>query len=349
MSGRRRVVHVVAPAGVDDPAEPSGGNTYDRQLSGALEALGWTVHLHRTRAAGLRDVLAALEPGSAVVLDGLVASGQPRVVVPQSHVLRLVLLLHLPRGRPGHPDAAEAAVVAAVSSVVTPSEWCRRLVLATYPVPPAKVRVAIPGVVPTDRVTAGADRGTLLVVAAVTRSKGHDVLLHALRDLVDLPWRVRCVGPLTRDPSFVSALAEAARSAGLADRFLLEGPLVGDLLTEAYTSAGVLVLPSRGETYGMVLTEALAHGLPVVASAVGGTAEALGLAPTGARPGLLVPPNDADALGAALRSWLTDAGLRAELRAGALVRRRDLPRWDATARQVAATLTPAASDVRTPA
>ena len=60
----------------------------------------------------------------------------------------------------------------------------------------------------------------------------------------------------------------------------------------------------------MVVTEALARGLPVVAAEVGGVPEALGHGADGTRPGVLVPPDDPAALGAALRAWLTDADLR---------------------------------------
>jgi len=70
------------------------------------------------------------------------------------------------------------------------------------------------------------------------------------------------------------------------------------------------VLASRTETYGMVVVEALARGLPVIASDVGGLTEALGQAADGIRPGLLVPPGDPAQLGAALRAWLSDAELR---------------------------------------
>jgi glycosyltransferase involved in cell wall biosynthesis len=92
----------------------------------------------------------------------------------------------------------------------------------------------------------------------------------------------------------------------------------------------------------MVIAEALAHGLPVVVSDVGGVREAVG--DTGA--GLLVPPGDPVALTAALRSWLTDADARPRLRRAAGERRTELPGWSATVGQVAAALAAAAAPVR---
>jgi glycosyltransferase involved in cell wall biosynthesis len=85
----------------------------------------------------------------------------------------------------------------------------------------------------------------------------------------------------------------------------------------------------------MVLTEALARGVPVLASDVGGVREAVGSGGAGRLPGILVPPGDPDALADALRRWLTDGGLRTELREAARERRGTLRGWDATADDVA--------------
>jgi glycosyltransferase involved in cell wall biosynthesis len=100
----------------------------------------------------------------------------------------------------------------------------------------------------------------------------------------------------------------------------------------------VLVLASRAETYGMVVTEALAHGLPAVLTRVGGLPEALGGDERTGRPGLLVPPDDPAALGAALRRWLEDAELRSGLSRAARARRASLAGWSQTAHQVASVL-----------
>ena len=126
-----------------------------------------------------------------------------------------------------------------------------------------------------------------------------------------------------------------ATTLGVEDRILLAGPLGGADLEAAYAGADLLVLPSRTEAYGMVLTEAIAHGLPVVATDVGGVREALGESPTGSVPGLVVRPGDPADLAAALRDWLTAPDLRDRLRSAALERRSLLEGWSVTAGRVA--------------
>ena len=98
------------------------------------------------------------------------------------------------------------------------------------------------------------------------------------------------------------------------------------------------MLASRAETFGMVVTEALARGLPVLAAEVGGVTEALGHGDDGTRPGLLVAPGDPAALGAALRAWLGDAALRGRLRRAARERRASLRGWPATTSVLAGVL-----------
>ena len=346
-------VHVVLPDGIDDPTRPSGGNTYDRRLCGGLTALGWDVRelavagpWPRPDAAALSRLargVAAVPDGGLVLLDGLIASAGGAVLVPESARLRLVVLVHMPFGGVAVAADAECAVLSRVRAVVTTSGWTRERLLERYRLPPEQVHVARPG---TDRVekapgTPGGDR--LLCVGAVAPHKGQDLLLDALCGIPELRWTCTLVGALDRDPPFVGRLRRQAADAGLADRICFAGPRVGEELRRRYRSADVLVLPSRLESYGMVVTEALAGGLPVVATAVGGVPEALGRTTDGL-PGLLVPPDDADALGAALGTWLCDAGLRERLRRAAHERRRALEGWEATARRVAAVLVAAGDE-----
>jgi hypothetical protein len=70
-------VHVIVPEGIDDPARPSGGNTYDRHVCRGLAALGWAVHEHTVSgAAALAGAVRRIPDGAVVLLDGLIASGR---------------------------------------------------------------------------------------------------------------------------------------------------------------------------------------------------------------------------------------------------------------------------------
>ena len=345
-----RSVHVVVPGTVDDATRPSGGNTYDRRVCAELRALGWTVHVHPVGGgwprpdpqarAGLAGALARLPDGSTTVVDGLLASCSPEVVVPEAGRLRLVVLVHLPLGAaPGGGDpttrAAEVAALSAAAAVVTTSRWTRSWLLHHYALAREHLLVAEPGVDLADLAPGTPDGGGLLCVAAVVPAKGQDRLVSALARLRDLPWTLTCAGAADLDPAFVEQLLRTCEDAGVAGRVRLLGPLTAQELDRAYARADVLVLASSLETYGMVVAEALARGLPVVATAVGGLPEAVGRAPDGTAPGLLVPAGDIDALADALRAWLGDADLRQRLRVAARERRPTLSSWATPARRIA--------------
>jgi glycosyltransferase involved in cell wall biosynthesis len=352
-------VHVVVPDGIDDPARPSGGNTYDRQVCRGLAAIGWEVREHQVAGgwpwpdavaeAALAAVVAAVPADAILLVDGLIASSAPAVVAAAVRHAPLVVLAHMALGdQPvGHAIAdapgREGAALAAASAVVTTSRWLRDRLLDRYPLPADRVHVAEPGVDPAELAPGTPDGTELLCVAPVAAHKGHDVLLVALAGLRDLRWRCVCVGSLDRDPAFVARLRQQVEADGIAPRIDFTGPLTGAELDRAYAGVDVLALASRGESYGMVVGEALARGLPVIATAVGGLPEALGYAADGRRPGLLVPAADPAAFADSLRGWLTDADLRQSLREAARDRRDGLRRWSATTAELASVLSAARS------
>jgi glycosyltransferase involved in cell wall biosynthesis len=341
-------VHVVLPHDIDDAAVPSGGNRYDRRICQGLTAAGWSVREHiapggwprpsATERAGLARLLAALPDGAIVLLDGLVASAVPEVLVPQAGRLRPVILLHMPLD-----DRVEGDALRAARTVITTSEWARRHIVERYGLAAGRVHAAPPGVDPAPLAPGSPAGASLLCVAAVTAGKGHDLLIQALAKVADRPWRCLCVGPLGREPEFVERVRAQIDGYGLADRVRLAGSRTGQRLDAAYAGADALVLASRGETYGMVIVEALARGIPVLATATGGVPEALGRAPDGGRPGLLVEPGEPGALADALHCWLDDRDLREQLRRSARARRSTLPGWSATAATIAAVLTEVAA------
>ncbi|MGP4020844.1 glycosyltransferase family 4 protein [Saccharopolyspora sp. 5N708] len=344
-----RSVHVVLPGDVSDVTVPSGGNVYGLRVCRELEGHGWRVHPialagawprpEAAARAALARTLAALPDGAVVLLDGLVACGVPEVVVPQAHRLRLGVLVHLPLADEtglapavaAELDAREKATLRAASAVVVTSPWtAARLARQGF-----RVHVAPPG---TDRagLAQGSDGASrLLCPAAVTPRKGQDLLVEALAQITDLPWTCTCAGAVRRDPDYVAELRRLIDRSGLTGRVELVGPLSGEQLAAAYAESDLVVLTSRAETYGMVVTEALARGIPVLATAVDAVPETLGRAPDGGVPGLLVPPGDGAAFARALRRWLTEPDLRAELRAAARARRDTLAGWAETTRALA--------------
>ncbi len=341
-------VHLIVPEGICDPTRPSGGNLYDLRISGGLAGLGWSVRLREVPGgwpvpdtpalAALSTALADVADGGVVLIDGLIASAAPQVLVPEAARITLVVLVHLPlgtsatAGEPPGARAREGAVLEASAAVMTTSGWTRDRLVATYALRSERVHVAEPGADPAAPATATGEGGRLLSVAAVTPLKGHDVLVAALATITDLRWRCLCVGSLARNRAFADQIGVEVRTMGLTDRLQLTGPLAGAALDGVYAASDLLVVASRMETYGMVVTEALARGIPVVAAAVGGVPEALGIASDGVPPGLLVPPERPDALAAALRRWLGDPDLRQGLRHAAGERRQHLRSWaDASA------------------
>jgi glycosyltransferase involved in cell wall biosynthesis len=337
-------VHVVVPDGIDDPTRPSGGNTYDREVCRKLSSVGWSVHEHAVSGfwtrpdaaslAALARVMQGIPDRAVVLLDGLIASTAPDVLVPEARRLRLIVLVHMPLGQRQVDDAAlprERAVLSASAAVVTTSAWTRRRLLELYSLPAERVHVAEPGVQAAELVPGTDSGGALLCVAAVRFDKGHDLLLDALEMISDLAWHCVCVGSLDRDRAFVAELRARVVEAGLGERVEFPGPRTGNDLDRSYAGADLMVLPSRAETYGMVITEALARGLPVIAAEVGGVAEALGRGADGTLPGVLVPPEDPVALAGALRAWLVRAELRGRWRQAARERRESLFGWSRTA------------------
>jgi glycosyltransferase involved in cell wall biosynthesis len=156
---------------------------------------------------------------------------------------------------------------------------------------------------------AGGSRELLvLTTARLDPQKGVDILLRAARDVEGARFVVAGEGE-ERD-----RLEREAAALGLGERvrFLGRREDVPALLA----AADAFVLPSRFEGTPLALIEAMAAGKPIVASAIPGTDELV----TDGETGLLVPPDDAGALAAALRRVVSDAGLRARLAAAARFR-----------------------------
>lgn len=173
----------------------------------------------------------------------------------------------------------------------------------------------IPNAVETDRVAAkeisapDGRRPRILYVGRIEPEKGLAVLLEALGGIRSPDHRrpeLTVAGG--GYPPYVSELATRARALGVEAAWL--GQLSRDALARIYVNHDIAVVPSVwDEPFGLVAVEAMAAGLSVVASRSGGLQEIV----DSGRNGLLVPPNDAEALRAAITSLLIDPDLARRL------------------------------------
>jgi glycogen(starch) synthase len=170
-------------------------------------------------------------------------------------------------------------------------------------------------------------RTVLFVGRLYPEQKGLDPLIRAFARLpVELGLRLRLVG---EDWGGRALVARLARSLGVEDRVTMTGPVSRQELLREYSNADLFVLPSLFEPYGIVLTEAMAAGLPIVASRVGGIPEVVGEG----EDALLCPPADPVALADAIEQLARDGALRSRFAEAGLQRvqqfswDRVIPQW----------------------
>ena len=148
------------------------------------------------------------------------------------------------------------------------------------------------------------------------------MLLEALAGLAQRRWTLHCVGSPQRDPALARQLHALTAAGPLAGRVVWHGEVDEAALQARYAAADVFVLASLHEGHGMVIDEALRHGLPVVASDAGALAQTL---PPGA--GLHVPAGNVTAWRQTLDRVMEDAALRQALVTGAQSAAAALPTW----------------------
>jgi len=337
-----RAVWFAVPAGFDDPVRVSGGNVYDRRVIDELEETGWSVHtteIGPDAAADAAARLARVPDGALVLVDGLIAVRQPEAVVEASARCRVVVVAHMVVA--GFADAAPEAIAAerralcAAHHVIATSAWASERLIELGICRPGRSTVAVPGTDPAPAAAGTADGGALLCVGVVAPHKGQDTLIDALAGLRGAArWTCTIAGSVATDPEFAERVARRVDEAGLASHVRWAGVLGRDRLDAAYAGADLVVAPSRTESYGMAVADALRRGIPVVATRTGGIPEAV--APGDAA--ILVPPDRPDALRDALRRWMTEPALRERLTTAARRGREDRPSWRDTARSIHSTL-----------
>ncbi|MBI5405404.1 MAG: glycosyltransferase family 4 protein [Candidatus Kerfeldbacteria bacterium] len=144
-------------------------------------------------------------------------------------------------------------------------------------------------------------RHVALFVGNLKKNKGVEVLLQAVAKVDDVTAVV--VGAATQ-PGYEQSLRRQAADLGIDERVVFAGRVSDEELMAWHHAATVFVLPTLGDTFPLVVLDAMAAGKPVVASAIGGIPEQIG-----DEAGLTVPPGDPTALAAAIRTVVRDPAL----------------------------------------
>ncbi|SDF79173.1 Glycosyltransferase Family 4 [Limimonas halophila] len=338
-------LHIIVPGALETR---TGGFIYDRRMVGELRAQGWDIAVHElppgwpfadgAAIRGAEDVVAGMPDGALVVVDGLALGALPELARQHGERLSLVALVH-------HPLAAETGLSAATRDRLQRSEraalaQCKRVIAASaftahslldYGLDSEDIGVVPPGVDPAPLAEGSEGPGMrLLTVGALIPRKGHDVLFNALAGLPDRRWTLDVVGSETQDPRHATGLRRLCTRMQLDDRVRFHGEMDAGVLESLYQHVDLFVLPSHHEGYGMVITEAVAHGLPVVATAGGAVEHTL---PSGA--GILAEPGDVADLHNALARVMDEPHLYQQLADGAKKARGRLVTWPEAAAKLA--------------
>lgn len=329
--------------------QTTGGYIYDRLVVERLRARGDAVEVvsldpaPRSRAlAGLALArrLARIDPAVVVGDELCFPELGPAFAVLPRRIARALLVHHLsawelpPGARRAALSLAEAAVIRLcdahlATSATTAARLRRELGLA-------RVDVATPGadrlpLLPRARRDGGPLR--LLFVGSFIPRKRLLELLAAFERVGSAHATLVLIGDAARDPAYAGQVRRAiAGSAFLRARVSAPGVLGDEALAAELAAADALVLPSSLEGYGMVLTEAVRAGVPVLAARAGAIAEAVH---DGAEALLW---DDVEGPAPALARFLEDGALRASMSRAAAVRAATLPTWDGAAAAVRAAL-----------
>ncbi|MGA8788894.1 MAG: glycosyltransferase family 4 protein [Paenarthrobacter sp.] len=311
----------------------SGGNKYNAKVAEHLTALGadvetvivdgdWPVGSPADR----QRFAEALDGGTTVIADGLVASGAPdEIAGAAGKGTKVWILSHMALA--DHHDL-EAKALAAATGTICPSAHSAAVLQARHGM--RDVVVARPGAEPAE-VSQGSEPKHIAAVAALLPNKSQTAIVYALSAVQDLPWTAALVGSLDADPMYAAEVRAAVEHYGLHHRISVTGELTGNAFDEEWHKADLSVLMSQSESFGMVVTESLAHGVPVLVRRGTGAEEALGDSGAGA-------DTDAKVLADKLRAWLTNPALQKRWRNNALQAREHLQGWDATAATVLSAL-----------
>lgn len=321
----------------------SGGYIYDRVVVDQLRALGDRVTILSLDPTGASAPPLDHDDYDVVVGDELCFRELGPLFRAAPRTLRRVLLIHhlttwehAPGPRRDELLALEKAAIDAADACIATSRLTadrlerEHLTSGTTVAEPGADRFERPAHAGEER--PGASLRLLFVGNMLPRKRVLD-LAHAFAELSNEQTELVLVGA-ELEPAYALEVRAAIARADVARRVRWLGSLRAEGVADELARAAVLVLPSALEGYGMVLSEALWAGVPIIAARVGAAEELV----RRTSAGLLYEPEDPSGLRRALARFAGDQELRAALRRAASLSAGTLPRWRDTALAVRSTL-----------
>lgn len=331
-----------------DLASLTGGYSYDRHILDGLQSLGWQIKSislgegypfpSKAQLDYAASLLLDLEEGVPLLIDGLALGVLPDLVSLLAARHPIVGLVHHPLALESGLDfnqvvslqESEKKSLTYVKKVVANSNKTARDLTGFYKVPSKNVLVVLPGTIQQLKASISKSIAKkspevihLLSVGAVIPRKAFHTLVEALYPLKSLSWTLSIAGDVARDVGAYAKLQEAIRRCSLVDRINVLGTVSDLELQQLYTSSDLFVSASLYEGYGMVFAEAMANGLPIVATTGGAITDTV---PN--KAGLLVEPGNVASLSNAIKLLIEDHDVRTKLSQGAILAAKQQPTWE---------------------
>jgi glycosyltransferase involved in cell wall biosynthesis len=333
-------------------ATPNGGYAYARKilplLAGRMEMQICRLPdsfpvLSDAERRQAREAIAAWDrPGTVFLIDSLAFAALPAPFL-ASVTSPIAALAHHPLALEQGLSSADKArllrlegeALACCKAIAVPSAATAGELTSLFGVPAGKIVIAEPGIL-RGRRAAGSAAGEPLHIVSVgtlTPRKGFAVLAQALGLLRALPWRWTIAGALDLSPQTVAEVRAKISACGLGHRVHFAGQLDEASVSALYSSGDIFALASYYEGFGMAFAEAIAHGLPIVASGDGAVADTV---PPAA--GFVCAAGAVSDIAEALQALLCDEPLRRAKAGAAWQHGQTLPDWPGTAATIAGLL-----------
>jgi glycosyltransferase involved in cell wall biosynthesis len=262
----------------------TGGHLYNMHIINGLKNKNYSVSL---QAAGgkwdnkegidkmCRLYLQKIPWGSCIIIDSLILASLTNLVRKSMDRFKFLGLIHLPvsydikTGIHGKLSEDELGALNHMHRLVVTGGFTFDL-LCNAGIDPRKITIIQPG---TDQFPRKAQYArvpsNLLCIANYSALKAQDVLIRALSRLKTRNWTLHLYGDTDRDPEYTSFLRSLILYLGLESRIIVHRIVERQNISKVFLEADLFILPSLFESYGMVLSESLAHGIPVISTLAG--------------------------------------------------------------------------------